>query len=415
MVSAEQEEQFLADILGELDAPAIEAPQSSTFSRVRKRKPSFDYESSSPPPQARNAPFRYQDDSLSDGFDLPGNDGFDVDDMLMSPKKKLKTSGAASTPITPAIERMATMDVQSDASFDDIDMSAFDDFSDVDDKDVKPKIKREGMDDIKPLFKLQSKPVKTEPDKPGWLSVYDQLSVASSESFGPSAKASSSTLPASKISALEPDGSLRFFWLDYLEDSGKVYFIGKLKDKNSGTWVSCTITVEGIQRNVFFLPRKRMVEEDDEGELVETDKEPTKDEVFQDLELMRKQLQIKSFRSKFVKRKYAFGIEEVPRGEAEYVKVVYDYSGTFSRYLDCAFSQSPIEKQIPDNACSPSILRVFGTNTSAFELLVIKRQIKGPCWLQIQNPVIDNKGVSQVRQLSNSVLRMALHRFLGAN
>jgi DNA polymerase alpha subunit A len=36
---------------------------------------------------------------------------------------------------------------------------------------------------------------------------------------------------------------------------------------------------------------------------------------------------------------------------------------------------------------------VFGTGTSAFELLVLKRKIKGPCWLQIKQPHVEHKGV----------------------
>lgn len=45
------------------------------------------------------------------------------------------------------------------------------------------------------------------------------------------------------------------------------------------------------------------------------------------------------------------------------------------------------------NACSPNIARIFGTNTSAFELFVLKRKIMGPCWLAITNAVVENKGV----------------------
>ena len=46
------------------------------------------------------------------------------------------------------------------------------------------------------------------------------------------------------------------------------------------------------------------------------------------------------------------------------------------------------------NASSPNIARIFGTNTTAFELLVLKRKIMGPCWLRITKPQIEYKGVS---------------------
>lgn len=51
------------------------------------------------------------------------------------------------------------------------------------------------------------------------------------------------------------------------------------------------------------------------------------------------------------------------------------------------------EPQLPNNASSPNIARIFGTSTSAFELLVLKRKIMGPCWLQIKQPHIEHKGV----------------------
>jgi len=53
-----------------------------------------------------------------------------------------------------------------------------------------------------------------------------------------------------------------------------------------------------------------------------------------------------------------------------------------------------LEPQIPNNASSPNISRIFGTNTSAFELLVLKRKIMGPCWLQVKKPLIDNKAAA---------------------
>ena len=67
---------------------------------------------------------------------------------------------------------------------------------------------------------------------------------------------------------------------------------------------------------------------------------------------------------------------------------------SFSFHVFVPFTDCLSEPQVPMNACSPNILRLFGTNTSAFELFVLKRKIMGPCWLQIKKPQIDNKGVS---------------------
>ena len=62
------------------------------------------------------------------------------------------------------------------------------------------------------------------------------------------------------------------------------------------------------------------------------------------------------------------------------------------RFFNLAYHGT--EPQLPNHGSSPTFSRIFGTNTSAFELLVLKRKIMGPCWLQIKHPEIDNKGVS---------------------
>lgn len=52
-----------------------------------------------------------------------------------------------------------------------------------------------------------------------------------------------------------------------------------------------------------------------------------------------------------------------------------------------------VEPTIDSESSGNTFARVFGTNTSAFELLVLKRRIAGPCWLQIKKPHAENKGV----------------------
>jgi DNA polymerase alpha subunit A len=52
------------------------------------------------------------------------------------------------------------------------------------------------------------------------------------------------------------------------------------------------------------------------------------------------------------------------------------------------------EPQLPLDCSGKTFSRVFGTNTSAFELFVLKRKIMGPCWLNIQEPEFSDKAVS---------------------
>ncbi|KAI0077749.1 DNA polymerase alpha catalytic subunit [Panus rudis PR-1116 ss-1] len=397
-VSAEQETDFMASLLGDMDTIASSSKPST---RPRKRKPERDDDrSSSPasgsgsllrPPQKTYRTTYSEYDTSSDGpldTGMPSGPSSD-DEAFMSPKKKLKTE----TPgIAPAITRLSQMEVQSDtdASFDDMDMDAFMAISDDDlgdDVEVKAplKVKKEEQKDLesKKPFKPLNGTKPTEDKKkldatPTWLSVYDSLSVASGDTLGPLSTTNART-SSNNLSVLEDDGSFRFYWLDYLEHDGKLYFIAKAQDKNSKAWVSCCVTVENIQRNLFVLPRERQLDMDEEtGELYETDVVPSLPDVYSDFDQIRKKAGIKSFRAKFVKRKYAFGERDVPRGETEWLKVVYGFD----------------EPQIPNNVSSPNFSRVFGTNTSAFELLVLKRKIMGPCWLQIKKPLVDNKGVS---------------------
>ena len=50
-------------------------------------------------------------------------------------------------------------------------------------------------------------------------------------------------------------------------------------------------------------------------------------DVYKDFDAVRKKAGIKSFKGKFVKRKYAFGEPGVPVGESDWLKVVYPFSG----------------------------------------------------------------------------------------
>lgn len=313
----------MSSLLGTMDTlpPAVMAK-----SRKRKQSPEYDDEDYSSPlrPDFRKARRKpsYGDmssDGPMDDFPVPSSD-----DLFLSPKKKMKVNDGV---VTPAIDRLAHLDVHSnssdfdvalDASFDDFDMDAF---MDIDDVDVKPPLKVDQPGKPKPGLTKKEEPEA----KPSWLSVYDSLTTVDEDALGPLASTSAAT--TTNISALEPDGSIRFYWIDYLELDGKIYFIGKLKDKVTAAWISCCITVEGLERNLFVLPNKNTMEQTDDGEIVETDIIPSQDDVYQDFDRIRKQLKIKSWRAKFVKRKYAFGEEDVPTGESNWLKVVYGFNG----------------------------------------------------------------------------------------
>ena len=309
----------------------------------RKRKPTPDHRhdgrSSSPGPSTSrgNAYTRRGNDGHreifadtssdgfpSDGFDI-GNDASSDDGFLTSPKKKVRTEARG---IAPTIEKMGAMGVAGPADADEFD-NAFDDIPihDLMETDEKPIMmpKVEPPNEKVPKLDVNSAAIKDE-ENPSWLSVYDSLTVKAEETFGKlgsGVAVSSSSTHASTISALEADGSFRFFWFDYLEHEGVLYFIGKTLDKNSNSYVSCCVAVTNLQRNLFVLPRPFQL--DNEG--FETDIVPDMQAVWRDFDQVRKKAGIKGWKAKFVKRKYAFGEPGVPREETQWLKVVYGFEG----------------------------------------------------------------------------------------
>lgn len=342
-VSAEQEEDFMANLLGGIEAAPIAAPK-----RAKKRKPSSlsDYDNTKPDRSSSPIPYRERKPSTNFSYDAYSSDGppedagpsnppsSDFEDYaaMMSPKKKARVE-QGSTMMTPAIKRMNDLAVHSgseDASmdFEDIDI---DEFLSTDDIDVKPNpLKKEHFPpklDLKPVTKGPS--IAKQDAPPAWLSVYDSLAVTTEDNLG---SGSSSSKSKASVDALNDDESLSMFWLDYLEHSGKLYLIGKVKDKSSGAWVSACLAIGGIQRNVFVLPRQfRVVQEENEAgesEIVETDMVPDKQDVYDDFDRIRRKMCIKSWKARWVKRKYAFDMKDVPK-EADWMKVLYSYEGRF--------------------------------------------------------------------------------------
>ncbi|KAH8116362.1 hypothetical protein DFH11DRAFT_1580132 [Phellopilus nigrolimitatus] len=382
--SAANEDDFMASILGNM-----ENVTPDTYSHPRKRKPR---DESPPPPSSPEddhfTGYRMNGDSYAD----TSSDG-PTDDYLVAPQSDelngsspFKRPRRDNTEITSTVRKMdkIVVDTSSDGfdsayddTFDDINM---DDFS-QDEEDLRPKVEtslKMEIDSAELLKPGQPQAVavevkKKEDETPSWLNVHASLSVNSDDTLGPLAASSSANVHSSNIDALEEDGSLRFFWLDYLEQDGKVHFIGKLKDKTSGVWISCCVSIENLERNLFILPREKQLEDG-----YETDVVPDIKDVYNDFDAVRKKAGIKTFKAKFVKRKYAFGEPDVPTNETKWLKVVYPFS----------------EPQIPNHVTSPNFSRIFGTSSSAFELLVLKRKIMGPCWLEIKNPHIEHKGIS---------------------
>ena len=258
----------MSSILSAMDAAPPPVPKS------RKRKPSPDYNDPSTSSPSSGVGFSsLRSSGPSNGFsssdppeerDFPSSEDFSP----AKPAKKVKMLDGTSVVVTPAIDRLTKMEINTpapaDMSFDDMEFDTDDLCMEIDPDPVPATVMKNGHQDLKvdvhvPESKLKlmaNDKEKKANELPSWLSVHAALTVAD-DTLGTLSEHKSSG--ASKTSALEEDGSLRFYWLDYLELEGKVYFIGKVLDKQTSSYVSCCVTVEGLQRNIYVLPRDRRI------------------------------------------------------------------------------------------------------------------------------------------------------------
>lgn len=103
----------------------------------------------------------------------------------------------------------------------------------------------------------EHKPVPSTPrkavniDSSAWANLAGSLNVVSSPQVE---KASYGKVAAEDV--IEEDGSLKMYWMDYTEVNGNLCLFGKVMDKKSNKYVSAFLKVDGILRNLFFLPRE---------------------------------------------------------------------------------------------------------------------------------------------------------------
>lgn len=224
-----------------------------------------------------------------------------------------------------------------------------------------PSSAEEAKPDIKPVTSLQDRKkvkgmdwqlaaaaVTLEGDEEGndTLDGEDIFSAADSSATASKTKkmkapsAGGGSLKTAKVQALEEDGSVRFYWLDYVETNGVLHFIGKVFDKESKKYVSCCLTVEGIDRNLFVLPREGGVDGKIRSDHISLELRmsseygnetaaPTEDEVYEEFGRVASKNNITEWMGKQVDRKYAFELPDVPQ-EASYLKVLYSYDRTYS-------------------------------------------------------------------------------------
>lgn len=167
--------------------------------------------------------------------------------------------------------------------------------------------------------------------------------------------------------ALETDG-FKMFWLDYCEVDSSLLLFGKVLTKE-GKLVSGVVQVNGISRELYFLPREfRKVDG-----MEDTEQPVTTDDVYHEIapHLLSK-FGLEMIRAKKERMKYAFELSGIPR-ETDYLKILLPFKTPKSRNLI-----------LPSDLEGETFRHVFGTNASIFESFVLQQNIMGPCWLDIK-------------------------------
>ena len=122
-----------------------------------------------------------------------------------------------------------------------------------------------------------------------------------------------------------------------------------------------------MQREIYALPKTKgkarsAMTKEEEDKLVMN--------IFVELDDIRKRKYpaISKWMCKPVTRKYAFEMP-IQHGEHRFLKIKYD----------------SVMPSLPQNMTGNTFECLFGANQSMLELFILKRKIKGPCWLTIKN------------------------------
>lgn len=180
--------------------------------------------------------------------------------------------------------------------------------------------------------------------------------------FSPAAVTQSKeTVSAADV--LQTDGKFRMYWMDYAETDTSLLLFGKIKT-NSGQYVSNILQINGIERELFLLPR---AVSRSEGTPVTTD------DVYEEIipNLLDK-YGLESIKAKPEVKKYAFELPEVPK-EAEYLKILMPYQTPKCQSLN-----------LPLDIEGDTFSKLFGASTDIFESFVVQKNVMGPCWLEIE-------------------------------
>ena len=351
----------MADLLGEVDTnvvPLPSFPRKSIKSENRRKVRVL-----SPPPSqhksAKQAVPKMENSPPPSGFDdddVPLPAQFDDDNPMSDP--------VPSSPMAKAGERKAHHAIKVEEEEDD-DMDVAPAYGDANAaaQTVNMAGTRQAIKVKKPAYPSPENSSPTPEAVPDidpavWNNVTSRLNVLNSPATDPTMFGK-----LSPQHAIEEDGSLNMYWLDYTEINGSLCLFGKVRNKKTGSFVSAFVKVDNIMRKLYFLPRECRSRHGRD-----TTDEVGMNDVYQEVDEIMTRLKVGMHKIKPCSRKYAFEIPGIPK-EADYLKLLYPYD------------KPPLPMDIKGETFS----QCFGTNTALFEQFVLWKNIMGPCWMKIEN------------------------------
>ncbi|KAI8628666.1 hypothetical protein F5Y19DRAFT_109467 [Xylariaceae sp. FL1651] len=371
VIKTEDDDRFLANLLGEVDAN-IPAPAARSSKRHRSperlRARALSPVHGIRQPTTKKARLSQEHFPSTPQAEVIHDDGFlptmedDIpphinDDVMSDPMP------VPSSPISKAVARKAQIKIEP-ADEEDEEMMEVAHAGTINTNSVNLSASRPIKKLVKPdpypspASSSPSKAPEADVDSSSWNELTDKLNVVSS-SFP-------ETQNVGKMDykdAIEEDGSLNMFWIDYTEVNGSLCLFGKVLNKKTGAYASCFVKVDNILRKLFFLPRQyRQKDGRDTSEEVEMM------DVYSEVDEIMTKMNVDMHKIKACNRKYAFELQGIPR-EAQYLKLLYPYT----------------KPQITAETTGETFSHIFGTNTALFEQFVLWKNIMGPCWLKIKD------------------------------
>ncbi|KAH8895083.1 hypothetical protein GQ53DRAFT_682847 [Thozetella sp. PMI_491] len=367
-VKTEDDDRFLADLLGEVDsnipAPVPRANKKRERSAERRRARVLSPVREAKQPAAKKT--KVVDDRLpspaADDMPMDDNDFTPMDDEPASTNDVPMSDPAPSSPAAKVAERKSVkVEPEVEEEDDLMEVSHAAAVSATSANLSAPRVAKKIIKADPYPSPASSSPIKAPEvgvDASSWNDINQKLNVVTS-----SPAETRSIGKISSADAVEEDGSLNFFWTDYTEINGCLCLFGKVLNKKTGHYVSCFVKVDNILRKLYFLPRQTRVQG---GE--DTSEEVEMMDVYNEVDTIMSKMNVGMYKIKPCTRKYAFELPGIPK-ESQYLKLLYPYT----------------KPQIEMGTTGETFSHVFSTNTALFEQFVLWKNIMGPCWLKIQD------------------------------